>query len=459
MGVKMEEKTEKTLSALLWGLAKSTVEKVKEYKTAGGLIQTTNMYVKPKFENFSYKEGGTSYTTSYNYVEKEEWHWRDQHDFIQKVIKQFPEYSDCVLEIAKRCEASKGQAEFWLSRFVQILARKAVEPVTESFLVDQVTTFVGDIDKSPRDWKAKVWINGVWVEEKQCQLEDGILLRQVMPSDMEDEKPLDMLPVFQPVFFPEISSAVIELSMRAKESIEVQKEIELILDVFRLFGQGSVHSVKVQISAKSFTNLGLITSPNLPQAAHYRYGFKANDVTQFSALAKSLKSILRTPLDPSQNVSDTLSIAFQRYKDAILQAVTIESRITSAITCLEALYLKSEERMELSHRLGQRVSALLRLFGFIALEVYNNLNQAYDIRSTFIHGSQVDKGRQATAGKLCEHILEYARVSLLVFFQLKDTTDKDKFINKLDNSLLDEKALAKLKELFGKEIIVTGHNS
>jgi len=48
---------------------------------------------------------------------------------------------------------------------------------------------------------------------------------------------------------------------------------------------------------------------------------------------------------------------------------------------------------------------------------------------------------------------------LLVFFQLKDTTDKDKFINKLDNSLLDEKALAKLKELFGKEIIVTGHNS
>ena len=134
--------------------------------------------------------------------------------------------------------------------------------------------------------------------------------------------------------------------------------------------------------------------------------------------------------------------------------MVIENRITSAITCFEALYLKGKEREELSHRLCQRAAALLRLMDFTPLEVYNKLNQAYDIRSTFIHGSQSEFEHQK-AQDLCKTVLEYARISLLIFFQLKEAINKEELINKLDNSLLDDRALIKIKELIGDNIIIT----
>jgi hypothetical protein len=171
----------------------------------------------------------------------------------------------------------------------------------------------------------------------------------------------------------------------------------------------------------------------------------------FSSLLNKMKRLLPIPFETP---ADSLSIAFQRYKDALLQPVTTESQITSLITCLEALYLKADERMELTHRLGQRVSALLRFHGFTPLEVYNDVRQAYDIRSTFIHGSQIEKEKQQSAQELCKEIMEYARVSLLIFFQLKDA-EKDKVINRLDNSLLDENALQKVKGLARKDIMIT----
>jgi len=53
---------------------------------------------------------------------------------------------------------------------------------------------------------------------------------------------------------------------------------------------------------------------------------------------------------------------------------------------------------------------------------------------------------------LCETVMQYARVSLLVFFQLKDTLEKERLINKLDNSLLDTDSCNKLKEFILSEV-------
>lgn len=442
---------EKTLSALLWGLSKNTIDKVEEYRKKGALIQTKTMFVKPKVQNFVYKEGAASYQTSFEYVEKEEWHWKDQHDFSQNVIKQVPEYADCLTEISKKYKVTEGQAEFWLSRFIQILARRAVEPVSEEYIVDQITTFISDLEKSPMDWRIKIWLEGIWAEEEKYELDNGVVLRQSGPSDIEVEMPFDMPPVYHAPGFPEVSSSFLEFGFRGRENMEAQREVELILDAFRLFRVGSVTASRTKMSPKSFINFGGTTFSTSPKSVHYRYKFTSNDIKPFSSLLNKMKPLLPIPFETP---ADSLSIAFQRYKDALLQPVTTESQITSVITCLEALYLKADERMELSHRLGQRVSALLRFHGFTPLEVYNDVRQAYDIRSTFIHGSQIEKEKQQSAQKLCKEIMEYARVSLLILFQLKDA-EKDKVINRLDNSLLDENALQKAKELARKDIIIT----
>ena len=88
------------------------------------------------------------------------------------------------------------------------------------------------------------------------------------------------------------------------------------------------------------------------------------------------------------------------------------------------------------------------------IEVYNVLSQAYDIRSTFIHGSQIKSEDRNNAVKIAKKILEYARLSLLIFFQLKPLADKEKLISRIDNSLLDEQANSKLKKLIDENCTI-----
>jgi hypothetical protein len=119
------------------------------------------------------------------------------------------------------------------------------------------------------------------------------------------------------------------------------------------------------------------------------------------------------------------------------------------VTSLEALYLRGQERSELSHKLSQRVAMVLGSLGFKPIEVYKNLKKAYDIRSTFVHGAALDEAEQRSVGdvqEICKKTLEYARISLLVYLQVEQGQGKEKLITRLDNALLDENARQKLKQ-------------
>jgi hypothetical protein len=450
----------KPLSTLLWGLSKSTIEKMDEYRTRGALIQTKALYVKSKVEDFKYDKGITGYKTSYVNIEKEEWHWKDQHDFIQEAVKEIPEYSDCVAEISRRCQVNDQQADFWLSRFVQsVVSAALVGNVDHEFLVDQTTTFISDLDNSPIDWKVEAWLNGIWLEDEQYRLENGIILRRPNPPDLETEISFELLPSWHTTPFYKTPSAILEAAFRTNDPQEVQREIETILDILRLFRLGSVTSLKLKHSSKSFLEPGGTFFSTSEPPETYKYALGANDVELLETFLNKMKPlvppdpIFATPSERDQKGSP-LRIALQRYKDALLHPMPVESRVTSAITCLEALYLKASERMELSHRLAQRTSALLRLLSYRPLQVYNELSRAYEIRSTFIHGSQIERKQQASAAKLCESVLDYARVSLVAFMQHQDTIAKEDLINRLDNSLLDENALHKAQQLFHDSILI-----
>lgn len=449
----MAEKTA-TLSEHLWELANATLAKVKEYREQGALVSMRSWYVKPVVQNFEYKEGGTSFQTSFQNVEKEEWHWRDQHEFIEKAIKPLPAYASSLAAIGDRYANTREQADFWLVRFVQFLSSRATEPVSDGFLVDQVTTFINDLEKTPVDWDVVAWLDGIWLEEDAYDLPGKMLLRRPKPADIEVERQFDTPPFgssFGPQFPP---SAVLELQLRGREGIEIQRELESILNVLRFYRLGSVTASKVHLSPKSFVAMGGVISSGRHGGAVYKYAFRRSDIELFVAMLAKLRSVLPVPFSEAAEI-DSVTIAFQRYQEALFQPAALESRITSAITCLEALYLKAEERMELSHRLGQRAAILLGLFGQNALEVYRNLVRAYEVRSVFIHGSQTEKSQQQSLPKVSETVMEYARISLVIFFQLKQSMNKERLLNKLDNSLLDGGALVKLRETVTKDILVS----
>lgn len=431
----------KGLSAKLWTLSKEIQEKVSDYKSKGELTKAKAPYIKPEISNFNYKDGGMSYQTSISIIEKEEWDIRNYIGFIEKAVKQIPDYRHIVSQISKRYEVNEAQANFWLERFAQSLTRRAFEELSEEALVDTISTFVNDLEKGPVDWKLKVWVNGVWVEDEEYDIYEGLKIRRPRPSDLEVETPFYLLPSpMEPLPFGPTPSAILDLEYRARQPVEVQNEIENVLNCLRLFRLGSIFSIKIEMHPKSILQFGPTIGSGQRFTPTYKYPISKEDIPKLGELIGKIKGLLPKEIDP-------VNIALQRYNDALLRPESIESRITSAITCFEALYLKAEERMELSHRLSQRVAALLGLFDFTPLEVYNSLVRAYDVRSTFIHGSLIEPEKHKDAPQLAEKILDYARISLLIFLQLKGSMDKSSLISKIDNSLLDANAHLKLEEL------------
>lgn len=432
----------KGLSAKLWGLSKEIQEKVKEYKSSKQLTKTKQLHLKQKITDFSYKEGNIGYTMSQHPLIKEDWDLKKFFDFTEKVVKQIPEYHDIVTEIVKRCEVNEGQADFWLGRFSQTLtSRQAFKDLSEETLIDTISILVNDLDKGPVEWKLKVWVHGVWLEDEEYDIYEGLKIRRPRPSDLEVETPFYLLPSpMEPLPFGPTPSAILDLEYRSRQQTEPQKEIESIINCLRLFRLGSVFSIKTEAHPKSILTFGWTSGSGQRLAATYKYPISKEDIPKVGELIGKIKGLLSKEID-------SINIALQRYNDALLRPESIESRITSAMTCFEALYLKAEERMELSHRLSQRAAALLGLFDFVPLEVYNNLTRAYDVRSTFIHGSLIEAEKHKDIAQLAEKTLNYARISLLAFLQLKSLIDKDKFINRIDNSLLDMNAHSKLEEL------------
>jgi len=439
----------KGISARLWLLSKAIEEKVNDYKSRGHLTKIKQQYIKPKVDNFDYKEGGISYQMSQGFIFKEEWDIKKLFDFIEKTVKQIPDYHRITVEISKRYKVNEVQADSWLQRFTQTLIWKAPENLPDETLIDTISTFVNDLENGSLDWKLEVWLDGIWLEDEEYDIYEGLKIRRFKPSDLEVAIPIYMALYPMPgSSFRDTSSAILELVYRAREAVECQNEIEKIVNCLRLYKLGSVFPVKTQAAPKSILRAGGTSWPGQRFALTYKYPISKDDIPQLGEFISKIKGLLPTePLSALPKVIDPVNIALQRYNDALLKPESTESRITSAITCFEALYLKAEERMELSHRLSQRAAALLGLFNLVPLEIYNNLNRAYDIRSTFIHGSSIELEKYKDIAELAEKTLDYARVSLLIFLQLKSLTDKDNLINKIDNSLLDTNARSKLEEL------------
>lgn len=437
------------LSAKLWLLSKEIEEKVKQYKSSKQLTKTKRLYLKAKISNFKYTEGNVSYAMSHVPILKEDWDLKKFFDFTEKTLRQIPDYHRITKEISKRYEVNEDQANSWLGQFARILTQRAFEGLTDETLIDTISTFVNDLEKGSVDWQLKVWVEGLWPENEEEKIYEGLKIRRPKPSDLEVEIPLYTLPLPRAGDdFRGVPSAIIDLAYTAKPPVNYRDEIENIINCLRLFRLGSVFPVKIEPSPKSILANRVTFSSGRAFFSAYRYPISRNDTPKLREMLDKIKGLLpKQPLEARPEETDPINIALQRYNDAVLKPESIESRITSAITSFEALYLKAEERAELSHRLSQRAAGLLGLFDLVQLEVYNNLKRAYDIRSTFIHGSSFDPERRKDIAELAEKTLNYARVSLLIFLQLKRLTDKESLINKIDNSLLDTNARSKLEEL------------
>jgi hypothetical protein len=141
-------------------------------------------------------------------------------------------------------------------------------------------------------------------------------------------------------------------------------------------------------------------------------------------------------------------VGLKQYFRSLHDASDAEERVALGVAALEGI-LVSKEEGELKHRLAQRTAALLGFAGLNAVEVYSGMRRAYDLRSSHVHGSLSTTRARTAAASTQAMVLEYARLSLLKYLEVdrwNTPETKDRFLQELDESLLDPARRRALRE-------------
>jgi|GEM_PF-1038499 len=446
-----------SLESFLLLLAKETRRLLDRFERQGRATKVEVPQLRARVEQFQYEEGVRSYGVDHELHEKLEWDRRFV-DMLVEDIRMHPAHSQSIQSISGRIDASADHVGFLLDKFVRALVSKAVEePITDEVILEHVLHFTRDIEVLPTEWKVTAWLDGVWLREDQSiQIEDNTMLRRPAPLDLEMEYTINV-PTVSSLFMGTpargMPSAVLEMQVICKDQNAAKQQVDQTVTILRLFKLGSISYSLVRYSPKSVLRPTMAAYTSSVVDALYKYGVSKDVELALRDFVRVMKPLLPADTWEAARSTDPLSIALSRYIDALVKPSSVESRITSAITCLEALFLKPQERGELSLRLSLRVAALLRYFGFKPLEVRSKVSLAYNIRSAFVHGSATKEKAKLSAVELCGLLLEYSRVSLQIFYQLKHRLPKERLIDKLDHSLIDRVAYIDLKEELSEGIL------
>ncbi len=276
----------------------------------------------------------------------------------------------------------------------------------------------------------------------------SVLLRRVTDEDLVEEQP----EFVKRDYFPPTPSAILRLSKILKGEYEIQEAVWQAITVLRLFRVGSIRELSYTNETDSFFALGGTVG------SHQHYTVVTNSVIEDvdRERFKDFWLKLSEALPPEgygrdQKRVDQIEIAYQRYSDALLfWGVTVERRISDAVIGLESLFLLENDG--LSYRLRLRLARVLGTVGFDPHRVQDAMKRAYDVRSAFLHGDQVEARKlrkideqYGSLNNLLLQVLDHLRCAIVLLTLIKVT--KAELIELLDSSFIDENAGQKLAEM------------
>jgi hypothetical protein len=437
------------LDSVIVSLANETRRLLERHEEKGAAIKVKIPRLRARITRFKCDKGAKSYAVDHEPKEVAVWAPGFVEQLNEEITNQAT-YKQCVDRIAKEDKMAEDQARHYCDKFVRsILARASYEEITEDIIQEHVFRFVRDVGYLPTEWTITAWLDGIWVEANQrVEIGSWLTLRRPDAADLEraysiEARSITSLIGGAPV--RSMPSAILEMNVSCKDQNDAAVILDRAVILLRMFRLASVVLSRVEYAPRSIIRLPVATHPSSFAESPYEYSLTKEDDPALRELFDRMNPLVTSSTWEAAMSNDHLDIALTRYNEALIRPATVESRITSAITCLEALFLKAGERGELSMRLALRVAALLQHFGFVPWEVHKRVSRAYKVRSAFVHGAAAKRHR-GQLGELCWMILEYCRVALLLFYQLKETVTKDSMVAQLDRSLLDDAAVRKLKD-------------
>jgi hypothetical protein len=420
----------------LFALAKRTFSIIKQEQEKQPIGKLKYPYSKPNYVRFDYVDGRVSYETK-GVIEAthEVWNFGEIWDRIDILIQPIPEYNAALDAIMKIRSETRAQLDYWIRNFLQRIIELTLENAVEENLLEKSLLFANELEGNAIAHDSTIWLMGIWMKDDEIDIDNGITLKRPTKDYLDSYR---VRTITQRDFHHQLPSLIVDHSLKSGNPEEVRRSISKLVLALRLFSIGSVQTLKIFDNTETFLSLGGGVQGSIDYLRDfYKYPIASKDKGRLQNFLKIIEPLVpKTLVDETERDVDYLTIAVQRYNDALLKVEIMESRISFAVMALEALYLGKDERQELKDRLSQRVAKVLGIFGFKPLTVYEQIKRAYDIRSSFVHGSPVEG--QGDLTEFAGTILEYVRCSIVIALQIRIKYEKEKFLSSVDKSLLDQ---------------------
>jgi len=180
-----------------------------------------------------------------------------------------------------------------------------------------------------------------------------------------------------------INEYLLKSGVPTDHAIFIEKEF---LKFLRIFKSGKVKMRHYKFKAKYWTPdpdfifSGLISQSDTFVVDNGNYIIQKEETERFTDLWRKYREI-----DFSQDRA--LNTAINRYNDSFTRR-EVEDRIIDLVIAFETIFLKENEKMELTFKLALRTAVFLEGIDIKRENLFEFIKKAYDIRSVIIHGSK-----------------------------------------------------------------------
>lgn len=223
----------------------------------------------------------------------------------------------------------------------------------------------------------------------------------------------------------------------------MQIKADKYISLLRLFKVGIVHYNSYNLFSSNILppyTTGKITQFVYNNTTTSPYFIKKSDERRLSYFFKKFN----LPEDVYNNFDkkvNHITIAFDRYSEALLENTSTERKIANLIMGLEALF--SNDSIELSFKLSTRTSKIISISGSNPLQIKKDLKLAYSIRSNFSHGGHLSNSdkikieeKYGSVDIFLHLISNYLRIGLIII--MNSDLNKDDLINLIDDSFISD---------------------
>jgi len=443
----------------LINLGKKALKMFDDYIAEKKIVPPMRVYIRYFITDLEISEKGCRSQGSSEIIQKPDWA-KIVFDFMEERVKPLPEFKQLVQTIAKRYKRNinklaqgcneESQSAFWLETFIQKLIYEKLENgVSEDTIIEYASLFKSELELSPIEYGYEYYLEGIFLEPESIRINDNVFIRKTQKDDLEYTSDI-FFDTPRPGYMS-IPSAILEITVIAKDERECHEYISRIFNSLRLYKLCSVYPIKaIQTKRTASWPGGLGHS-----WSHQSYSsFKKATITE-SEIDTFVDFINIMEQKLNFNKEDkkyrTLYISLDRYNNALLEAIDVERKLMTTVMGLESLLTFEKDRGENTFKLSIRCAKLLGFIGFDVEKVMKLIEEAYSYRNKLVHGSYISPEVRRKMSEILPEILNYLRVSLIIFILCQEI-GKDKIVEMIDKSMIGEDAHNDLKELLVKNI-------